>query len=92
MGGVVYAADPPTERKIVALDAMDVLYHRLSGTTHIVAEPVPEILEALVAGAADAAGILARLSEIHDLEGEEAEAAIAARLAELEAIGLVWRI
>ena len=91
MGSPAYIADPPDERKIVSLDAMDVLYHRPSGMTHIVAEPVPQILDALIQGPADAAGIVARLAITHDLEGQDIEAVVAARLVELEAIGLVRR-
>jgi len=91
MRSPVYIADTPEERKIVSLDAMDVIYHRPSGMTHIVAEPVPQILEALIQGPADSAEIVARLAATHDLEGQDIDVVIAARLAELEAIGLVRR-
>lgn len=91
MGGIRYQVDPPAERKIVSLDAMDLLYHRPSGITHVVAEPVPQILDALDQGPADAAEIVRRLAATHDLEGDDADDAIAARLAELEAIGVVRR-
>lgn len=87
----VYRADPPSGRHVVALDTLDLIYHRASGITHVVAEPVPQILIALDAGPADAAEVVQRLAEAHDIDAAEAEPIIAARLAELEAIGLVRR-
>lgn len=86
-----YAADPPEGRVLVALDALDLIYHRASGTTHVVSAPVPEILEALAEGPASAAEIVVRLARTHDLEAEDAGQAVSARLAEMEAAGLVWR-
>ena len=91
MGGIVYRADPPVARRLVTLDALDLIYHVPSGQTHLVSEPVPQILEALVAGPADAAQIVTLLAAAHDFDPTGAEAVIAARLEELEAIGLVWR-
>lgn len=92
MGGIIYKADPPAARRLVPLDALDLIYHRPSGMTHVVAEPVPQLLDALAAGPADAGALVARLSALHDFDAEGAVEAIAARLAELEAIGLVWRL
>jgi len=91
MGGILYAADPPEARLLVALDALDLIYHRASGITHVVSEPVPQILEALEAGPAGAAEIVRRLAEAHEIDAIDAEAIVEARLAELEAVGLVWR-
>ncbi|MDB5719093.1 MAG: PqqD rel PqqD family protein HPr-rel-A system [Sphingomonas bacterium] len=72
---------------------MTILFHRPSGATHIVASPVPELLDALRAGPATAAEIVARLAADHDITGEDAlEDIAAARLTELEAAGLVWRL
>lgn len=87
----VYRADPATLRRRITLDTLDLIYHRASGTTHIVAEPVPQILEALEQGAADAAEIVRRLAATHDMDSKEAGPIIAARLKELEAAGLVAR-
>jgi len=92
MGGIIYRADPPDARRLVTLDALDLIYHVPSGQTHLVSEPVPQMLDALEAGPADAAGIVARLAAAHEFDPAGAEAVIAARLEELEAIGLVWRI
>lgn len=73
------------------LGPMTILYHRRSGTTHMVSEPVPELLEALAAiGPADAAAVAHHLASAFDLE-EGAEPAVAARLAELADLGLVKR-
>lgn len=92
MGGMIYAAGPPGERRLEPLDALDLIYHRPSGQTHLVSEPVPQILDALAAGPADAAQIVARLAALHDFDAEGAEALVTARLEELAAIGLVWRL
>jgi PqqD family protein of HPr-rel-A system len=92
MGAVIYRADPPEARSLVALDALDLIYHRPSGMTHVVAEPVPQMLDALDDGPADAATLVARLAARHDFDVEGAVDAIAARLEELEAIGLVQRV
>jgi len=91
MAGPCYEADAPGARLHRSLDALDLIYHRPSGMTHMVSEPVPQILAALAAGPADAAKIARRLAATHDFDANGAEDAIAARLAELEAVGLVRR-
>jgi PqqD family protein of HPr-rel-A system len=91
MAGPRYSADPPSAVREVALEGLTALFHRPSGTTHILAPPAPQILAALAEGPADAAGIAARLAATFDLAADDAPAAIAARLAELEAAGLVRR-
>ncbi len=90
MPATVYAADPPGARVVEPLDALVAVLHRPSGTTHLLAPPAPELLDALAAGPADAATLLARLSEHYELIGSEA-AAIGARMEELVAAGLAWR-
>lgn len=88
----VYSADPPAARLSESLDGMALIFHRPSGTTHLLAAPAPEILDALAEGPADAAGVARRLEARFALEGEDAAAEIvAARLEELEAAGLVAR-
>ncbi len=89
-----YRAEPADARIVVALDAMTLIYQRRSGITHIVADPVPQILEAMATGTdsapCDIALIAARLSALYDLgDADEAKAVIAARLAELAELGLV---
>jgi PqqD family protein of HPr-rel-A system len=85
-----YAADPPAARLTVALDALVAIYHRPSGTTHLLAPPAPELLDALAEGPADAPELLARLSRQFDLP-DAALDAIAARMEELVLAGLAWR-
>jgi PqqD family protein of HPr-rel-A system len=80
----------PVERRIaVPLDTLTALFDRASGQTHLLASPLPEILDALDVGPANTAALTARLAVRFDLEAEDAEATIAARLAELAALGLV---
>jgi PqqD family protein of HPr-rel-A system len=88
---VTYRAEAPDQIIVERLGAIDALYHRRSGTTHLVAAPVPQILEALGEGATDVAGLLARLAARFDLDAadDEAEAALEQRLAELIDLGLV---
>lgn len=88
-----YKAEPADQRIIEPLDAMTLIYQRRSGMTHIVAEPVQEILAAMGDDVIDAATVLQRLSDSFDLgDAAEAEAVIAARLDELAEFGLVERV
>ena len=92
MGDILIAAVPPAQCRIVSLDRLTAIYHRRSGQTHIVSEPMPEILSALGDGPLTPEALLARLSIAAAISvgGDPAEE-LAARIAELEAIGLVWR-
>lgn len=89
MSEPLFVADSPGNMRLVELDGLTAIYHRRSGQTHIVSEPVPEILAALGKGPLTADALLARLSESADVSADRA--ALAARLAELEATGLVER-
>jgi PqqD family protein of HPr-rel-A system len=89
MSDTLHAAESPAQLRSVVLDSLTVLYHRRSGQTHIVSEPLPEILAALAAEPLTVEGLLDRLSTLADVAPDRA--ALAARLAELEAIGLVER-
>ncbi len=91
MAGPLFVADPPEAVRTVALETLTALYHRPSGTTHILAPPAPQILEALAGRPGDADQLLRRMGERFDLASDDVPAAIAARLAELEAAGLVRR-
>jgi PqqD family protein of HPr-rel-A system len=86
---LTYRADPPEGLRIVPLDSLTAIYHRASGQTHVVAEPMPEILAALAAGDTDVAGLLQRLSLQDD---SETRALLVERIAELVEAGLVARL
>ena len=75
------------------LDAMTLIYQRRSGITHMVAEPVPEILSAMGSEAVTAKLLVARLAKNFDLGPQkQAEAIVADRLQELAALGLVEQV
>ena len=88
MTAPLFAANLPY--RIVALDELSSVYHRASGATHVVIEPVPQILAALETGALDADALYAKLSTDHEL-GPEADARLVLgdRLNELVTLGLV---
>lgn len=90
---IEYRAEPADQRLIEPLDAMTLIYQRRSGITHIVAEPVPEILAAMGDDSVDVTTLLTRLDERFDLgDHDEAVAVIAARLEELAELGLIERV
>ena len=84
-----YKAEPVGQLLIVPLDAMTVIYQRRSGITHIVAEPVPEILAAMGEDALGAADVAERLAAQFDFDSADAEVIVASRLEELALLGLV---
>lgn len=88
-----YRAESADARLVEPLDMVTLLYQRRSGITHIVAEPVPEMLTAMGDDALTPAELVQRLSAQFDLGvQEDAEAVIAARLEELADLGLVFRV
>lgn len=82
-----YAADDAAALIAVPLDSLTALYHRASGQTHLLAEPVPDILAALGAGPLT----LDALLEALELTATESPALIE-RLDELIETGLVWHV
>ena len=80
-----YRAAAPATLIAAALPPFTALYHRASGTTHLLAQPAPEILHALADGALSAAALRDRLAAAYELE----DGALDERLAELVAAGLV---
>lgn len=84
-----YKAEPVGQLLIVPLDAMTVIYQRRSGITHIVAEPVPEILAAMGEDALGAVDVAERLAVQFDFDSADAEVIVASRLEELALLGLV---
>jgi PqqD family protein of HPr-rel-A system len=87
-----YRAEAADQLLIEPLDLMTLIYQRRSGATHIVAEPVPEILSAMGDDVLDAAAVAGRLSARFELEAVDTLAVVAARLEELAELGLVERI
>ncbi|HEX7820043.1 MAG TPA: HPr-rel-A system PqqD family peptide chaperone [Sphingobium sp.] len=102
-GRTRFRAEPAALRLGHDLGLMTLIYHRRSGITHMVSEPVPQILEALDAlGTADAAAVARHLLGRFDVQADDdndpacgpedsVETVIAARLEELAALGLVLR-
>ncbi|MFN3747796.1 MAG: HPr-rel-A system PqqD family peptide chaperone [Sphingorhabdus sp.] len=87
-----YQAEPVDARIVEPLDMMTLIYQRRSGLTHMVGEPVPQMLEAMGSDAVDAATLAARLATSFDLGAhDDAIALIAERLEELAELGLVVR-
>jgi len=90
---ILYQAEAADQRLIEPLDVITLIYQRRSGITHMVAEPVPEILAAMGDEAMDAAAVLQRLSAQFDLgDAHDALAVVTARLEELADLGLVDRV
>lgn len=81
-----YAAAPREGLVSIPLDSLTALYHRRSGQTHLIAAPLPEILEALAGNPLDEAALLEALGIDDDAE---ARAILLARLCELVETGLV---
>ncbi len=75
---------------MAALGSLTAMFDHASGQTHVLAEPLPQILEVLATGPADCADVAARLAENY---GTPIDAASLARidecLNELAAMGLV---
>jgi PqqD family protein of HPr-rel-A system len=89
VAGPHYIADRAEDVRLIELDGLTALYHRPSGTTHILAAPAPQILAAIAGDPATAEEILTRMAEGFDVEGDRD--ALLSRLDELEAAGLIHR-
>ena len=90
---ILYQAEPVEQRLIEPLDVITLIYQRRSGITHMVAEPVPQILAAMGSKAIDAITVLENLSAQFDLgDADDAIAVVSARLEELADLGLVDRV
>lgn len=88
-----YLAEPPDARIVEPLDMMTLIYQRRSGITHMVGEPVPQMLEAMGSDPVDATMLASRLAASFDLGGQDdAVTLIAERLEELAELGLVERV
>lgn len=85
-GRLTYRADPAGGLRMVPLDSLTAIYHRASGQTHIVSEPVPEILATLSTGEVEIPALLERLN-LPDTD--DRRALLSERLQELLGAGLV---
>jgi PqqD family protein of HPr-rel-A system len=89
----LYRAEASDDLIIRPLDTMTLIYQRRSGITHLVSEPVPEILAAMGGEAMNAENLAAKLATQFNLGGEtDAIATVADRLEELADLGLVERV
>lgn len=86
-----YCAAAPEHLLRVSLDTLTAVYDRRSGQTHLLAAPLPELIDAL--GNQDwlLGDFATHLAAEYDLSAENGDTAatIAARLDELAALGLV---
>lgn len=89
----LYRAATPNKLIQHPLDSMTLIFQKSSGITHIVADPVPAILEVMAEDTVTADAITHRLSAGFDLE-ETADVAdiVLARLVELCSLGLVEQV
>ena len=88
----LYRAEPYSAHAVVATNDMALLFHRASGETHLLAEPMPDILTLLGDAPDTIDGLAIRLCDrLGVLVDEESRTVVAHRLGELEAVGLVWR-
>jgi PqqD family protein of HPr-rel-A system len=82
-----YSAPPLTDLHFAALDGLTAVYHRASGQTHVVIDPLPELLQLLAEQPRDENAILAAWG-IDDPEALD-RAGLSAHLDTLIACGLV---
>jgi PqqD family protein of HPr-rel-A system len=88
--GRAYSADPAVSYQIVDLSGLTAIFHRKSGVTHVVSDPVPQILGVLHDKSMNFDGIFARLSTDFDLDDDqETRIGLQARLDEMSEVGLV---
>jgi len=88
---VRYRGPPAGALLHAPLDPLAAVFHRPSGTTHLLAEPAPQILAALAGGEMDLDALMATLAVEHELLDATRDA-LTERLDELAAAGLVERL
>jgi PqqD family protein of HPr-rel-A system len=85
-----FTTDPQQAFLISELDTLCAIYDRRSGVTHVVADPVPQILSALSGKTLDEDALLASLARDFDVTDDaDTRSALSARLDEMVAVGLV---
>ena len=89
----VYRITTPDALIIRPLDSMTTIFQKSSGMTHIVADPVPAIIDVMADEVLNISQVLAKLADKYDIEdGDDAENIVAARLEELCQLGLADRV
>lgn len=83
-----FRAPPGEALRIAPLDLLTAVFHRPSGSTHLLAAPAPEILRALAGEWRTLNELLAMLGREYDMVDPDQDA-LAARVGELVAAGLV---
>lgn len=90
-----YRAVPPAMVRRVELGSLTALYDCRAAQSHLLASPLPEMLDVMAGDSVTAADVAMRLATRFDVGGDDASAPeavaahIAARLDELAALGLV---
>jgi PqqD family protein of HPr-rel-A system len=85
-----FAADPRSEIIATPLDGLTALYHRRSGITHVVSEPVPQILDILAENPLSRGQLFdALVAQFEVPNTQETRDALTSRLDELKEVGLV---
>lgn len=87
-----YRAAPPDALRVEPLGELTAIFDRRSMQTHLVASPIPEILDAMGADDCDAVTLAEGLAKHFDFDGaDDVQPILAERLSELAAMGLVAR-
>ncbi|MGN6692157.1 MAG: HPr-rel-A system PqqD family peptide chaperone [Sphingopyxis sp.] len=90
MADPIWRAAPPEALRIEPLGELTAIFDRRSMQTHLVTQPMPEILAVMAGDACNAAEVAARLAAVFDIEGQaDTRALVVERLGELAAMGLV---
>jgi PqqD family protein of HPr-rel-A system len=89
-----YRAEHRDDIIVETLDMITLVYQKRSGITHLVAEPMPQILAILADNVLTLHALCEKMALQFDLDAQapETQNAIAARLSELENLGLVERV
>ena len=88
-----FKAANPEDIILHMLDMMTLVFHKPSGLTHIVADPIPAILDVMQDGISTPDQIAEALKNGFELEeGADVENIVSARLDEMFGLGLVDRV
>jgi PqqD family protein of HPr-rel-A system len=92
MSAALYSSDKAEAYLVTPLDELTAIYHRASGMTHLVGDPMPQIMTALHEQSSTLADLLSVLAKDHGLVIDgDAAGALQSRLDELITTGLIAR-